>query len=304
MEINNMLLREAKNILSRCGYTVLAEKSKYDGIKNSTPDVEELISKLKTSKIQADLDKAEALEEKLKNLTEDNLEEMQKIKKWKAEWSAKEKTMAGVLDDSAKFLGDALDADGALFFKVSGKENKAGILLEKVVTVTSQEDVEAMMLKVMQKPDVVSDASDLAAEMANDFKNLLQSYYKRALDAGWVKLGDVKTSWKATYYDQDDEGKMTKFIGKKAQEADRAEWAEKSRDALKRKKMGESYRINEGVFGDIWAKIKSFGSWLYDSIFGEFKQVRKETRSALKNYSLFLDAIIDACELKLAEVEE
>ena len=65
-----------------------------------------------------------------------------------------------------------------------------------------------MILKVMQDPTVVSDASELAQQMANDFKNLLQSYYQRALDAGWVKIGEVKKSWRPAYYDQDEEGNM------------------------------------------------------------------------------------------------
>jgi hypothetical protein len=231
---------------------------------------------------------------------------MQKAKKWKAEWTAKESSLKGTLDEAAKYLGDALDSDEALFFKVASKEQKAGILLEKVPTVTSQKEVEAMILKVMQNPTVVSDASELAQQMANDFKNLLQSYYQRALDAGWVKLGEVKTSWKAAYYDQDDKGNMKKFIGKKEQEADRAEWQAKSVAARKANKeaANESYTMDEGFFGDIVEKFKAFGSWIWRKITGEFKDARIETRKALIHYGKELDALIDACEAKLAEVEE
>ena len=177
-----MLLESAKKYLENAGYSVIMEKSKYDGIKDSTPVVKELIETLKSSGLKADLDKAADLEAKLAGLTEDNLNEMQKAKKWKAEWTAKESSLKGTLDEAAKYLGDALDSDEALFFKVASKEQKAGILLEKVPTVTSQKEVEAMILKVMQNPTVVSDASELAQQMANDFKNLLQSYYQRALD--------------------------------------------------------------------------------------------------------------------------
>jgi hypothetical protein len=301
-----MLLESAKKYLENAGYSVIMEKSKYDGIKDSTPVVKELIETLKSSGLKADLDKAADLEAKLAGLTEDNLNEMQKAKKWKAEWTTKEKNLKGTLDDAAKYLGDALDSDEALFFKVASKENKAGILLEKVVTVTSQDDVNDMILKVMQNPTVVSDASELAQQMANDFKNLLQSYYQRALDAGWVKLGEVKTSWRPAYYDQDEEGNMKKFIGKKEQEADRAEWQAKSVAARKAKNAAanESYTMDEGFFGDIVEKFKAFGSWIWKKITGEFKDARIETRKALIHYGKELDALIDACEAKLAEVEE
>lgn len=301
-----MLLESAKKYLENAGYSVIMEKSKYDGIKDSTPVVKELIETLKSSGLKADLDKAADLEAKLAGLTEDNLNEMQKAKKWKAEWTAKESSLKGTLDEAAKYLGDALDSDEALFFKVASKEQKAGILLEKVPTVTSQKEVEAMILKVMQNPTVVSDASELAQQMANDFKNLLQSYYQRALDAGWVKLGEVKTSWKAAYYDQDDKGNMKKFIGKKEQEADRAEWQAKSVAARKANKeaANESYIMDEGFFGDIVAKFKAFGSWIWRKITGEFKDARIETRKALIAYSRVLDQLINACEDKLAEVEE
>jgi hypothetical protein len=301
-----MLLESAKKYLENAGYSVIMEKSKYDGIKDSTPVVKELIETLKSSGLKADLDKAADLEAKLAGLTEDNLNEMQKAKKWKAEWTAKESSLKGTLDEAAKYLGDALDSDEALFFKVASKEQKAGILLEKVPTVTSQKEVEAMILKVMQNPTVVSDASELAQQMANDFKNLLQSYYQRALDAGWVKLGEVKTSWKAAYYDQDDKGNMKKFIGKKEQEADRAEWQAKSVAARKANKeaANESYTMDEGFFGDIVEKFKAFGSWIWRKITGEFKDARIETRKALIHYGKELDALIDACEAKLAEVEE
>ncbi|MBO7528009.1 MAG: hypothetical protein J6T74_09025 [Clostridia bacterium] len=164
-----MLLESAKKYLETAGYSVIMEKSKYDGIKDSTPVVKELIETLKSSGLEDDLKKAVDLEDRLAGLTEDNLNEMQKAKKWKAEWTAKEKSLKGTLDDAAKYLGDALDSDEALFFKVASKENKAGILLEKVVTVTSQEDVDDMILKVMQNPTVVTDASELAQQMANDF---------------------------------------------------------------------------------------------------------------------------------------
>lgn len=301
-----MLLESAKKYLENAGYSVIMEKSKYDGIKDSTPVVKELIETLKSSGLKADLDKAADLEAKLAGLTEDNLNEMQKAKKWKAEWTAKESSLKGTLDEAAKYLGDALDSDETLFFKVASKEQKAGILLEKVPTVTSQKEVESMILKVMQNPTVVSDASELAQQMANDFKNLLQSYYQRALDAGWVKLGEVKTSWKATYYDQDDKGNMKKFIGKKEQEADRAEWQAKSVAARKANKeaANESYIMDEGFFGDVVAKFKAFGSWIWRKITGEFKDARIETRKALIAYSRVLDQIINACEDKLAEVEE
>lgn len=301
-----MLLESAKKYLENAGYSVIMEKSKYDGIKDSTPVVKELIETLKSSGLKADLDKAADLEAKLAGLTEDNLNEMQKAKKWKAEWTAKESSLKGTLDEAAKYLGDALDSDEALFFKVASKEQKAGILLEKVPTVTSQKEVEAMILKVMQNPTVVSDASELAQQMANDFKNLLQSYYQRALDAGWVKLGEVKTSWKAAYYDQDDKGNMKKFIGKKEQEADRAEWQAKSVAARKANKeaANESYIMDEGFFGDVVAKFKAFGSWIWRKITGEFKETRIETRKALIAYSRVLDQLINACEDKLAEVEE
>jgi hypothetical protein len=301
-----MLLESAKKYLENAGYSVIMEKSKYDGIKDSTPVVKELIETLKSSGLKADLDKAADLEAKLAGLTEDNLNEMQKAKKWKAEWTAKESSLKGTLDEAAKYLGDALDSDEALFFKVASKEQKAGILLEKVPTVTSQKEVEAMILKVMQNPTVVSDASELAQQMANDFKNLLQSYYQRALDAGWVKLGEVKTSWRPAYYDQDDEGNMKKFIGKKEQEADRAEWQAKSVAARKANKAAanESYIMDEGFFGDVVEKFKAFGSWIWRKITGEFKDARIETRKALIHYGKELDALIDACEAKLAEVEE
>ncbi len=301
-----MLLESAKKYLENAGYSVIMEKSKYDGIKDSTPVVKELIETLKSSGLKADLDKAADLEAKLAGLTEDNLNEMQKAKKWKAEWTAKESSLKGTLDEAAKYLGDALDSDEALFFKVASKEQKAGILLEKVPTVTSQKEVEAMILKVMQNPTVVSDASELAQQMANDFKNLLQSYYQRALDAGWVKLGEVKTSWKAAYYDQDDKGNMKKFIGKKEQEADRAEWQAKSVAARKANKeaANESYIMDEGFFGNIVEKFKAFGSWIWRKITGEFKDARIETRKALIAYSRVLDQLINACEDKLAEVEE
>lgn len=301
-----MLLESAKKYLENAGYSIIMEKSKYDGIKDSTPVVKELIETLKSSGLEDDLKKAVDLEDRLAGLTEDNLNEMQKAKKWKAEWTAKEKSLKGTLDDAAKYLGDALDSDEALFFKVASKENKAGILLEKVVTVTSQDDVNDMILKVMQNPTVVSDASELAQQMANDFKNLLQSYYQRALDAGWVKLGEVKTSWRPAYYDQDDEGNMKKFIGKKEQEADRAEWQAKSVAARKAKKAAanESYIMDEGFFGDIVEKFKAFGSWIWKKITGEFKDARIETRKAVIAYSRVLDQLINACEDKLAEVEE
>ena len=301
-----MLLESAKKYLENAGYSVIMEKSKYDGIKDSTPVVKELIETLKSSGLEADLKKAVDLEDKLAGLTEDNLNEMQKAKKWKAEWTTKEKNLKGTLDDAAKYLGDALGSDEALFFKVASKENKAGILLEKVVSVTSQDDVNDMILKVMQNPTVVSDASELAQQMANDFKNLLQSYYQRALDAGWVKLGEVKTSWRPAYYDQDDEGNMKKFIGKKEQEADRAEWQAKSVAARKAKKAAanESYTMDEGFFGDIVEKFKAFGSWIWKKITGEFKDARIETRKAVISYSRVLDQLINACEDKLAEVEE
>ena len=301
-----MLLESAKKYLENAGYSVIMEKSKYDGIKDSTPVVKELIETLKSSGLEDDLKKAVDLEDKLAGLTEDNLNEMQKAKKWKAEWTTKEKNLKGTLDDAAKYLGDALGSDEALFFKVASKENKAGILLEKVVSVTSQDDVNDMILKVMQNPTVVSDASELAQQMANDFKNLLQSYYQRALDAGWVKLGEVKTSWRPAYYDQDDEGNMKKFIGKKEQEADRAEWQAKSVAARKAKKAAanESYTMDEGFFGDIVEKFKAFGSWIWKKITGEFKDARIETRKAVISYSRVLDQLINACEDKLAEVEE
>lgn len=301
-----MLLESAKKYLETAGYSVIMEKSKYDGIKDSTPVVKELIETLKSSGLEDDLKKAVDLEDRLAGLTEDNLNEMQKAKKWRAEWTAKEKSLKGTLDDAAKYLGDALDSDEALFFKVASKENKAGILLEKVVTVTSQEDVDDMILKVMQNPTVVTDASELAQQMANDFKNLLKSYYQRALDAGWVKLGEVKTSWRPAYYDQDDEGNMKKFIAKKEQEADRAEWQAKSVAARKAKKAAanESYIMDEGFFGDIVEKFKAFGSWIWKKITGEFKDARIETRKAVIAYSRVLDQLINACEDKLAEVEE
>jgi hypothetical protein len=301
-----MLLESAKKYLENAGYSVIMEKSKYDGIKDSTPVVKELIETLKSSGLEADLKKAVDLEDKLAGLTEDNLNEMQKAKKWKAEWTTKEKNLKGTLDDAAKYLGDALDSDEALFFKVASKENKAGILLEKVVTVTSQDDVNDMILKVMQNPTVVSDASELAQQMANDFKNLLQSYYQRALDAGWVKIGEVKKSWRPAYYDQDEEGNMKKFIGKKEQEADRAEWQAKSVAARKAKKAAanESYTMDEGFFGDIVEKFKAFGSWIWKKITGEFKETRIETRKAVIAYNRVLDQLINACEDKLAEVEE
>lgn len=301
-----MLLESAKKYLENAGYSIIAEKSKYDGIKDSTPEIKNLIDTLKSSGLEDDLKKAVDLEDRLAGLTEDNLNEMQKAKKWKAEWTAKEKSLKGTLDDAAKYLGDALDSDEALFFKVASKENKAGILLEKVVTVTSQEDVDDMILKVMQNPTVVTDASELAQQMANDFKNLLKSYYQRALDAGWVKLGEKKTSWKAAYYDQDDKGNMKKFIGKKEQEADRAEWQAKSVAARKANKAAanESYTMDEGFFGDIVEKFKAFGSWIWKKITGEFKDARIETRKAVISYSRVLDQLINACEDKLAEVEE
>lgn len=301
-----MLLESAKKYLENAGYSVIMEKSKYDGIKDSTPVVKELIETLKSSGLEDDLKKAVDLEDRLAGLTEDNLNEMQKAKKWKAEWTAKESSLKGTLDDAAKYLGDALDSDEALFFKVASKENKAGILLEKVVTVTSQEDVDAMILKVMQKPTVVTDASELAQQMANDFKNLLQSYYQRVLDAGWIKLGEVKKSWRPAYYDQDEEGNMKKFIGKKEQEADRAEWQAKSVAARKAKKAAanESYIMDEGFFGDIVEKFKAFGSWIWKKITGEFKDARIETRKAVIAYNRVLDQLINACEDKLAEVEE
>ena len=303
-----MLLESAKKYLENAGYSVIMEKSKYDGIKDSTPEIKKLIDTLKSSGLEDDLKKAVDLEDKLAGLTEDNLNEMQKAKKWKAEWTAKESSLKGTLEDAAKFLGNALDSDEALFFKVASKENRAGILLEKVETVTSQKDVNDMILKVMQNPTVVTDASELAQQMANDFKNLLQSYYQRALDAGWVKIGEVKKSWRPAYYDQDEEGNMKKFIGKKEQKADRAEWQAKSVAARKAKKAAaeanESYIMDEGFFGDVVAKFKAFGSWVWRKITGEFKETRIETRKAVIAYSRVLDQIINACEDRLAEVEE
>jgi hypothetical protein len=60
-----MLLESAKKYLENAGYSVIMEKSKYDGIKDSTPVVKELIETLKSSGLKADLDKAADLEAKL-----------------------------------------------------------------------------------------------------------------------------------------------------------------------------------------------------------------------------------------------
>lgn len=288
-----MDLLEAKRILNHNDF-VLVEKSKYDGIPDSTVKIKDLISSLKNSGLEENINKAVVLEKKLVGLTEENLSEMQKAKKWKAEWTAKEKSLKGDLDDAAKYLADSLEADEALFFKVASNENRAGILLEKAVKVTSQEDVYALLARVCNEPEKVTTAKDLATQMAADFKKLLKSYYQRAIDAGWISVGDKVTTWKASYYDQDEEGNMSKFIAKKEMEKDREEWKEKSLKARGLKK--ESYELDEGFFGDIWAKIKSFGSWLLNSIFGEFKEVRTDTRQSLKDYNSLLLKIIAGCE--------
>ena len=62
--------------------------------------------------------------------------------------------------------------------------------------------------------------------------------------------------------------------------------------------------MDEGFFGDVIDKFKAFGSWIWRKITGEFKDARIETRKALIAYSRVLDKIINACEDKLAEVEE
>lgn len=294
-----MLFNEAKKLLNRNGYIII-EKSKYDGIKDSSDDVLNLINNLKESNVTENVEKAIKMEKLFMGMTEEKLNEMEKAKKWKAEWTTKEKNLKADLDDAAKFLGDALDSDEALFFKVRGNEQKAGILLEKVVKVASQDDVYAMMSKIMQDPGIVTDAQDLAAQMAADYRKLLATYYDRAVSAGWVTIGNKTTTWKTAYYDQDNEGNMKKFIGKKEQEADREEWAAKSRKARGLDK-NESY-ISEGVLDTITSKLKDFGNWICDKLFGKkFRNTRSECRNSLKEYNSTLEEIISGCETILAD---
>lgn len=295
-----MDLLEAKKILNKNDY-YLVEKSQYDGIEDSTPKVKELINTLKSSGLADNLEMATKLEEKLVGMTESNMNRIQKVKKFKSEWETKEKTLKGSLDDSAKFFAKALNADKTLFFKVLGHEQKAGILLEKVVKVASQDDVYALIERVMHSPDSVETSKELAVQMASSFKKLLNNFYQRALDAGWISIGDKSTTWRASYYDQDEKGNMKKFIGKKEMAKDRAEWTDKSIKARKLKK--ESYEMNEGFFGDMVSKLKSFASWLIKSIFGEFSDTRSDVRVALNAYDKILVQIIDGCE-GIFEVEQ
>lgn len=294
-----MDLLEAKQILNKNKY-VLVEKSIYDGIEDSTPKVKELINSLKNSGLEENLNQALVLEKKLLGMTESNMYRMQKVKKFKSEWETKEKGLKVDLDDSAKFLADALGADKTLFFKVAGNEQKAGILLERVTKVVSQDEVYALLDKIMHKPEDVTTAQDLATQMAKEFKSLLKKYYQSAIDAGWITIGDKTSTWKAAYYDQDEEGNMKKFIGKKEMAKDRAAWVDKSIKAKKLKK--ESYEMNEGIVGNLLSKLKSFGSWLVKSIFGEYKEVRADARQSLNAYNKLLVQVIEGCE-GILEVE-
>lgn len=50
-----MLLESAKKYLENAGYFIIMEKSKYDGIKDSTPEIKNLIDTLKSSGLEDDL---------------------------------------------------------------------------------------------------------------------------------------------------------------------------------------------------------------------------------------------------------
>lgn len=289
-----MDILEAKQYLNGNGYILIDEKSEYDNIKDSRAELEERILKLAgDKKDKATQERAQEVINKLNTVfNTDTMEDLKNWKGWESLYKAKIKKGAEDIDDVAKEMYELTEQSGSIFIS-TGKteEGLVGVVIDCVKKPVSQDEVNAnlqqQVISLLKSPELIEAEKDkeYLLEKAKQLTGFLGGLVSEFLEKGLLKMPKMEpaTTLKATYYTQDDKGKMSKFQASKDMKARQAAWADKAKAARWKnlEKENESY-INESFLGDAFNAIKNAGKKVFTMFM--FKLFGGKAQAALNDY--------------------
>ena len=289
-----MNILEAKQYLNGKGYILIDEKSEYDNIKDSRAELEKRILKLAgDGKDKATQERAQEVINKLNTVfNTDTMEDLKNWKGWESLYKAKIKTAAEDIDDVAKEMYELTEQSGSIFIS-TGKteEGLVGVVIDCVKKPVSQDEVNAnlqqQVISLLKSPELIEAEKDkeYLLEKAKQLTGFLGGLVSEFLEKGLLKMPKMEpaTTLKATYYTQDDKGKMSKFQASKDMKARQAAWADKAKAARWKnlEKENESY-INESFLGDAFNAIKNAGKKVFTMFM--FKLFGGKAQAALNDY--------------------
>ena len=289
-----MNILEAKQYLNGQGYILIDEKSEYDNIKDSRAELEQRILKLAgNKKDKATQERAQEVVNKLNTVfNTDTMEDLKNWKGWESLYKAKIKTAAEDIDDVAKEMYELTEQSGSIFIS-TGKteEGLVGVVIDCVKKPVSQDEVNAnlqqQVISLLKSPELIEAEKDkeYLLEKAKQLTGFLGGLVSEFLDKGLLKMPKMEpsTTLKATYYTQDEKGKMSKFQAGKDMKARQAAWADKAKAARWKnlEKENESY-INESFLGDAFNAIKNAGKKVFTMFM--FKLFGGKAQAALNDY--------------------
>jgi len=289
-----MNILEAKQYLNGNGYILIDEKSEYDNIKDSRAELEERILKLAgDKKDKATQERAQEVINKLNTVfNPDTMEDLKNWKGWESLYKAKIKKGAEDIDDVAKEMYELTEQSGSVFIS-TGKteEGLVGVVIDCVKKPVSQDEVNAnlqqQVISLLKSPELIEAEKDkeYLLEKAKQLTGFLGGLVSEFLEKGLLKMPKMEpaTTLKATYYTQDDKGKMSKFQASKDMKARQAAWADKAKAARWKnlEKENESY-INESFLGDAFNAIKNAGKKVFTMFM--FKLFGGKAQAALNDY--------------------
>lgn len=289
-----MDILEAKQYLNGEGYILIDEKSEYDNIKDSRAELEERILKLAgDKKDKATQERAQEVVNKLNTVfNPDTMEDLKNWKGWESLYKAKIKKGAEDIDDVAKEMYELTEQSGPIFIS-TGKteEGLVGVVIDSVKKPVSQDEVNAglqqQVISLLKSPELIEAEKDkeYLLEKAKQLTGFLGGLVSEFLEKGLLKMPKMEpvTTLKATYYTQDDKGKMSKFQAGKDMKARQAAWADKAKAARWKnlEKENESY-INESFLGDAFNAIKNAGKKVFTMFM--FKLFGGKAQAALNDY--------------------
>ena len=289
-----MNILEAKQYLNGEGYILIDEKSEYDNIKDSRAELEERIMKpAGDGKDKATQERAQEVMNKLNTVfNPDTMEDLKNWKGWESLYKAKIKKGAEDIDDVAKEMYELTEQSGSIFIS-TGKteEGLVGVVIDCVKKPVSQDEVNAnlqqQVISLLKSPELIEAEKDkeYLLEKAKQLTGFLGGLVSEFLEKGLLKMPKMEpaTTLKATYYTQDDKGKMSKFQAGKDMKARQAAWADKAKAARWKnlEKENESY-INESFLGDAFNAIKNAGKKVFTMFM--FKLFGGKAQAALNDY--------------------
>ena len=289
-----MNILEAKQYLNGKGYILIDEKSEYDNIKDSRAELEERILKLAgNEKDKATQERAQEVINKLNTVfNPDTMEDLKNWKGWESLYKAKIKKGAEDIDDVAKEMYELTEQSGSVFIS-TGKteEGLVGVVIDCVKKPVSQDEVNAnlqqQVISLLKSPELIEAEKDkeYLLEKAKQLTGFLGGLVSEFLEKGLLKMPKMEpaTTLKATYYTQDEKGKMSKFQASKDMKARQAAWADKAKAARWKnlEKENESY-INESFIGDAFNAIKNAGKKVFTMFM--FKLFGGKAQAALNDY--------------------